>query len=165
MTSPALALWLTFCTVPHYYGVPGVSISYEPVVSYWADVYKVHRGLAAALVREESGFRPYAQAYKSGKRFRKSIVAHGIAMVTANPRHLADHVRRSGIVVYNWRNPSDSLRVGMCYLGILLRYFDGDRRPAIASYNCGLSRARDWWYNGRPLPRETVRYLKGVFCE
>jgi len=155
-----LALWLAFCPVPHYYGVPGVRISYEPVVSYWADVYKVPRGLAGALVREESGYRPGARAVRKGR-----VMAHGIAMVTANQRHLADHVRRSGIVGYNWRNPSDSLRVGMCYLGSLLRYFDGEHRPSIAAYNCGLTRARDWWFDGKPLPRETVRYLKGVFGE
>jgi soluble lytic murein transglycosylase-like protein len=172
MTAPALALWLAFVPVPEYYGVPGVRASYEPLVNYWADVYLVPRGLAGAMIREESHYRPEAEAYQwvehRGRWHRTSkVLAHGIAMVTANPRHLADHLRRAGMARkdYDWRDPSDSLRVGMAFLGYLLRYFDGEYRPSVAGYNAGRDRARDWWREGRPLPRETVRYMKGVLNE
>lgn len=166
----AIALWAILAgPVPDYYGVPGVAASYAPIVYHWADVYGVPRWLAMRVIAAESGFRPGAVAYQWEEhrgRWRPTskVLAHGLAMVTANPDHLAEHLARAGLRVedYDWRDASDSLRVGMAYLGSLLRYFDYEVRPSVAGYNCGRSRAAAWWSGARALPRETVRYLREV---
>lgn len=171
MTSAALSLWLAFTPVPDYYGVKTWPGSYDTLIAYHADANLVPLWLAKAIVREESAFDPNAQAYKWEwikrlKRWVKTdvVLAQGFAMVSANPEHEADHVKKAGMRLedYDWRNPSDSLRVGMAYLGNLLRYFRGELRPVVASYNCGRNRAAAWWNDGRALPRETARYMKLV---
>ena len=166
----ALALWLALSSpIPDYYGVPGVAMSYDPVLNHWADANLVPRPLARRLVAAESGFKPDGQAYQWQERRGKwhkttKVLANGVAMVTTNERHLAEHLARAGIDAadYDWRDASDSLRVGMAYLGYLLRYFDYEHRPAVAGYNAGRDRASAWWNDGRALPRETVGYLRKV---
>lgn len=170
MTTASLVLWAILAgPVPDYYGVPSWPQSYDPILNHWADANLVPRSLARAMVAAESGFRPGAVAYQweevRGRwRSTSKVLAHGLAMVTANPEHLGEHLARAGLRPegYDWRDASDSLRVGMAYLGSLLRYFDYEVRPSVAGYNCGRSRAAAWWCGDRSLPRETIKYMKEV---
>jgi soluble lytic murein transglycosylase-like protein len=56
----------------------------------------------------------------------------------------------------------DSARVGMCFLGYLLRYFGRELRPSVAGYNCGRGAARLWWAGRSALPLETQGYVPKV---
>jgi len=181
VTSAALSLWIAFTPVPEYYGVTSWPQSYEALIAYHADANLVPRWLAKSLVREESGFDPDAQAFEweDRKGWKKvngkwrlvegwartdKVLARGFAMVSANKEHEAYHVEKAGMRLedYDWRDPSDSLQVGMAYLGYLLRYFDYEPRPSIAGYNAGRDRATAWWWDGRALPRETVKHIAKV---
>ena len=177
----ALSLWLAFNPVPDFYGVKSWPQSYDTLIAYHADANLVPRWLAKAIIREESGFDPEAQAFewelrkdwkKVNGKWRLAdawfktdkVLARGFAMVSANHAHESDHVKKAGMRLedYDWRDPSDSLLVGMAYLGNLMMYFRGELRPVVASYNCGRNRAAEWWNDGRALPRETARYMKMV---
>jgi soluble lytic murein transglycosylase-like protein len=171
MTGATLAIWLLMTPTPTFYGVQAWPQSYDALIAYHADANLVPRFLAHAIIREESHFDPMAQSYewKYSKRLKRwvktdKVLARGMAQVSANPEHEADHVRKAGMRLedYDWRDPGDSLRVGMAYMGSLLLYFDGELRPAVSAYNCGRGRASAWWNDGRALPRETARYMKLV---
>lgn len=171
MTSAALSLWLMFNPVPDYYGVKSWPQSYDTLIAYHADANLVPRWLAKAIVREESGFDPGAQAYKwewskRPKRWVKTdvVLARGLAMVSANPEHEAEHVKKAGMRLedYDWRDPSDSLRVGMAFAGRLLKHFRYELRPSVAGYNGGQWAADQWWKEGCALPRESAKYMNLV---
>lgn len=171
MTATALTIWLAFTPAPDYHGVQSWPASYHPIVNYHADANLVPRFVAQSLIREESRFNPEAQSYKweyredLGRNVKTDkVLACGIAQVSANRAHESDHVRKAGMRLadYDWRDPGDSLRVGMAYLGRLLVKFRGELRPSVAGYNCGAYRASEWWSGRRALPVETSRYVAKV---
>jgi soluble lytic murein transglycosylase-like protein len=166
MTPAQTLLWLSLASpAPEIHGVPGVAISYQPVVDYWADVNLVPRFLARALVREESGNRPRAQSYewKEGRHkiwYRTDkVLAQGLTQISVQYQDV--HVRAAGMSVkaFRWWNPGDSCRVGFHLLRWLLDRYHGDQLLAIASYNCGYPRLE----SALPLPLETVKHLRKVF--
>jgi hypothetical protein len=166
MTAATLTLWIALAPPPDYYAVPSWPASMEPIVSYWADVYRVPRWLAWRTFMVESGGNPRATGNeweRKGKRWvRGRVLAEGAFMVSV--RHRADHLARAGMTAAEFDpwDVSDSARVGLCFLGSLIVYFHGELRPAVAAYNCGRARAEAWWKGERALPAETVDYLRKV---
>jgi soluble lytic murein transglycosylase-like protein len=165
MTPTATLLFLSLASpAPEIHGVPGLAISYQPIVDYWADVNLVPRFLARALVREESGNRPRAQSrewkkdrhgvWKPGK-----VLARGLTQISVQYQDV--HVKAAGMSpkAFRWWNPGDSCRVGFHLLRWLLDRYHGDQLLAIASYNCGFPRLE----SALPLPLETVKHLRRVF--
>lgn len=163
----ALALWAILAgPVPDYYAVPSWPASCEPIVSYWADVYRVPRWLAYRVFLVESGGNPRATGNRwhqvRGRWVRGEVLARGAFMVSV--RHQSEHLIRAGLTEADFDpwDVSDSARVGLCFMASLIEYFDGELRPAVAAYNCGRARAEAWWKGERALPAETVSYLKKV---
>lgn len=159
----ALSLFIALIAAPNFYGVPGVVVSYAPIVQHWADVYRVPRWLAMKIMVTESDSYPLAKSRAWHKVKRRwvagAVLSRGLLQVSIKDE--TEHARKAGVKAFDWRNPSDSARVGLCYLGALLRYF-GDIRPAVAGYNCGRTRAARWFYGGEGLPMETRGYLVKV---
>lgn len=171
MTAAQLALWLTLAApAPDFYGVPKLEVSYAPIVDYWADVNLVARPLAHAVIHEESKFNPNAKAreWKQDKHGiwhpTEKVISEGFAMITKDPEDRADLVSKAGMTIseFNPWNSSDSLRVGMAFMGRLLHRFGYQLRPAVAGYNCGMFGAAEWWEGRRRLPSETREYLRRV---
>lgn len=170
MTPAALTLWLALVPAPAYYPVPSWPQSMEPIVSYWADQFLIPHGLALPLIKQESGFDPkqFSREWKRDKlgvwRPTEKVLAEGIAMITTVPKDREDHVKKAGMTMAEFDpwDANDSLRVGMAFLGRLLRRFDYQWRPASAGYNAGAWAAAQWWEEGRSLPRETTKYVKIV---
>ena len=92
--------------------------------------------LVAAIVREESSYYPRAVS-RAGARGLMQLMA-GTAAPMAQVRGL------------DWRqgelldDPAHNLRIGARFLAGLVREF-GDPRLAIAAYNAGPKRVRQWW--------------------
>jgi soluble lytic murein transglycosylase-like protein len=157
----ALALFLALSTPPAYYPVQSWPGSLEPIVSHWADVYGVPRFLARKVAEVESGWNPRARSrewklvhavWKPGK-----VLARGLFQISV--QYQSVHVRAAGMTRFDWRNPSDSSRVGLRLLRWLLDRYGGDKMLAVASYNCGYPRLE----SALPLPLETVKHLRKVF--
>jgi len=181
VTAAALSLWLAFTPVPDFYGVQSWPQSYDTLIAYHADANLVPRWLAKAIVREESGFDPEAQAFEWEERkgWKKvngkwrlveswfktdKVLARGFMMITANHAHEREHVLAAGMdpYWYDWRNQNMSLRVGTAFLGRLLARFRYELRPAVAGFNAGLARAESWWKGKSNLPVETRMYVGRV---
>lgn len=172
MTPAATLLWLSLATpAPEAYYVPGVAMSFAPVVHYWSDTYLVPRWLGRRTLVVESNARPRAVGSEwifNGRRWvRGKTLAEGAFMIATEPSHRADHLNRAGMTASEFDpwDPSDSARVGLCFMGYLLGYFGYELRPAVAGYNCGRNGAAAWWSGNRALPAETRDYLRKVLYE
>ena len=92
--------------------------------------------LVAAIVREESSYYPRAVS-RAGARGLMQLMA-GTAAPMAQVRGLPF---RQGELL---DDPAYNLRIGARFLAGLVREF-GDTRLAIAAYNAGPKRVRQWW--------------------
>ena len=91
--------------------------------------------LVMAVIREESGFNPHAT---SGAR------AHGLMQLLApTAREVARETARRRRRV-NLDDPGTNLRIGCHYLSGMVREFDGNLEEALAAYNAGPIRVRQW---------------------
>jgi peptidoglycan lytic transglycosylase len=93
--------------------------------------------LVMAVVREESGFNPRATSGAS---------AHGLMqLMTPTARELARERSRSRRRPrVNLDDPATNLRLGCRYLSEMVRQFDGNLEEALAAYNAGPIRVRQW---------------------
>jgi soluble lytic murein transglycosylase len=92
--------------------------------------------LVAAVVREESSYYPRAVS-RAGARGLMQLMP-STARPMADLRGLAFE---GGSLL---DDPSANLDIGASFLASLLKEF-GDPRLALAAYNAGPKRARDWW--------------------
>jgi soluble lytic murein transglycosylase len=92
--------------------------------------------LVAAVVREESSYYPQARS-RVGARGLMQLMPE-TARPMAQARRLSLH---DGDLL---DDPAANLELGSAYLGGLLREF-GDARLAVAAYNAGPTRVREWW--------------------
>ena len=96
--------------------------------------------LVAAVVREESSFYPQA---------RSRVGARGLMQLmpdTAKPMAQARRLPFNNGDLLD--DPAANLDMGSGYLSGLLREF-GDARLAVAAYNAGPTRVREWWGSRR----------------
>ena len=109
--------------------------------SYWKLVQRQARAnrldpyLVMGLIRQESAFNARATS---------SADAHGLMQVlpkTASRSKRPSRIRSTGARLYN---PTYNIRFGCSYLRSLLKDFDGQPEMALAAYNAGDFRIRDW---------------------
>ncbi len=108
--------------------------------------------MVAALIRQESEFDPQALSAKH---------AYGLTQVEpATGRSLA---RRAGIKRFSNRSlfqPAINLKLGACYLRVLLDQWGGNWEQTLASYNAGKSRVNEWLtWNQYQEPAEFVESI------
>jgi len=109
--------------------------------SYWKLVQRQARAnrldpyLVMGLIRQESAFNARATS---------SADAHGLMQVlpkTASRSKRPSRIRSTGARLYN---PTYNVRFGCSYLRSLLKDFDGRPEMALAAYNAGDFRVREW---------------------
>jgi soluble lytic murein transglycosylase len=84
----------------------------------------------AALIRQESGFNPWA---------RSPVGAMGLMqLMPATARRIERTSKRSLL------RPETNIRIGTKYIGKLVNRYDRDAELALAAYNAGADRVDDW---------------------
>ncbi len=99
--------------------------------------------LIHAVIRQESGYDPYAVSHKGAKGLMQLMPA------TA---------KRFG--VKDVFDPAENVQGGVKYLRQLLDRYDGDRRLALAAYNAGEGAVDR--FGGVPPYRETQDYVDRI---
>jgi len=99
--------------------------------------------LIYAVIRQESGYDPYAVSHKGAKGLMQLMPA------TA---------KRFG--VKDVFDPAENVQGGVKYLRQLLDRYDGDRRLALAAYNAGEGAVDR--FGGVPPYRETQDYVDRI---
>jgi soluble lytic murein transglycosylase len=89
----------------------------------------------AAIVREESSFYPQA---------RSRVGARGLMQLMPETARPLARSRGLPTSEESLDDPAVNLALGSAYLGVLMKEF-GEPRLAVAAYNAGPTRVREWW--------------------
>jgi soluble lytic murein transglycosylase len=125
--------------------------------SYWKLVQRQARAnrldpyLVMGLIRQESAF---------SARATSPADARGLMQVlpkTASRSTRPSRIRSTGVRLYN---PNYNVRFGCSYLRSLLKDFDGKPELALAAYNAGDFRVRDWM-KGNSF-RDSSEFLEAI---
>jgi len=125
--------------------------------SYWKLVQRQARAngldpyLVMGLIRQESAF---------DARATSPADARGLMQVlpkTASRSTRASRIRSAGARLYN---PAYNVRFGCIYLRSLLKEFNGKPELALAAYNAGDFRVRDWMKSNSF--RDSLEFLEAI---
>lgn len=123
--------------------VAGGESQYLPMVAAEAERQRVPAALAAALIKNESGWNPRAVSPAG---------ARGLGQLMPGTAR--------GLGVSDPFDPVQSIRGAVTYLAQQLRAFGGDQAKALAAYNAGPGAVRK--YGGIPPYKETQLYVAKV---
>ena len=136
-------------------------LHYRAIVTAHARNYRLDPALLAAVIYQESKFRPDATSSSGAVGLMQLLpsTAHGIALHTGGSKF-----RTSDLF-----NPELNIRYGAWYLRHLLDKY-GDERTALAAYNAGQENVDRWKAAGTGIRfAETrayvdrVEHLKGLY--
>lgn len=129
-------------------------LKYGEIVRMHARNYRLDPALLAAVIYEESKFRPDV---------RSSSGAIGLMQLLPDTaKGIAIHTGGSRFRVSDLYTPELNIRYGAWYLRHLLEKY-GDERTALAAYNAGQQNVDEWRSSGRGIAfSETRQYVKRV---
>jgi soluble lytic murein transglycosylase len=129
-------------------------LRYEQVVRGHAGHYRLDPALLAAVIYQESKFRPEVKSSSGAIGLMQLLpdTAKGIAL----------HTGGSKFVVSDLYDPELNVRYGAWYLRHLLDKYD-DERTALAAYNAGQHNVDEWLAQGSGIRfAETRAYVSRV---
>ena len=109
--------------------------AYSKLIATQARLNNLEPYLVMGLIRQESAFDPHALS-NANARGLMQVLPQTAASTTRSSR-----VRTAGKRLYD---PNYNVRVGCAYLAQLLKEFDGQPEFAVAAYNAGDSRVKEW---------------------
>ncbi len=116
---------------------------FHPIIHAAADKYRVDSALVKAIIMAESNYNPTAISKRGAK---------GLMQLMPNTAEV--------LGVKDLFNPEDNINGGVRYLKQLLNQFDGDLQLAVAAYNAGSRKVRQ--YQGIPPFKATKYYVEKV---
>ena len=136
---------------------------YAATVNALSTTHKVPDGLAHAVMRQESAFKPKVKSYVGAAGLMQLMPKTAAAAATEGNIPYAPSAIHS---------PPTNIGLGTFYLGKLLRTFEGSEVLAVASYNAGPTAVSHWLSVGKDqdadlwvarIPyRETRKYVSRV---
>jgi len=125
--------------------------------NYWSLVQRQARAnrldpyLVMGLIRQESAFSARATSSANARGLMQVLPA------TASRSKRASRIRSTGARLYN---ATYNVRFGCAYLRALLNDFDGRPELALAAYNAGDFRVRDWMKSNSF--RDSLEFLEAI---
>ncbi len=117
---------------------------FHPIILQEARRHKVDPALVKAIIMAESGYNPNAISKKGA-----------IGLMQLMPS------TAEALGVEDAFNPEQNISGGVRYFKKLVKRFDGDVKLALAAYNAGSKKVRD--YQGIPPYKSTQYYIEKVF--
>jgi soluble lytic murein transglycosylase len=158
LTALIAALGAAFAVVntasPPWYERLRYPLAYDSIVRGHARNYGLDPALVAAVIYQESRFRPDVRSSSGAVGLMQLLpaTAKGIALHTGGTRFRVDDLT----------NPEINVRYGSWYLRHLLRKY-GDERSALAAYNAGQRNVDRWRSEGGGIRfAETRHYVERV---
>jgi soluble lytic murein transglycosylase len=141
-------------TEPAWWARLWYPLRYEQIVRTHAAQDGLDPALLAAVIEQESKFRPAA---------RSSSGAIGLMqLLPSTAKGIAVHTGGTRFVVSDLYNPEINVRYGAWYLRHLLDKYH-DEREALAAYNAGQENVDRWRSRGEPIQfPETRAYVARV---
>ena len=141
-------------TSPPWYERLRYPLRYSEYVRVHAHRHNLDPALLAAVIYQESKFRPSAKS---------SSGAIGLMQVTPETaRGIAIRTHGSAFHTQDLYDPEINIRYGAWYLDNLFKKY-GSERLVLAAYNAGQGNVDKWRANGEPIQfSETRAYVKRV---
>jgi soluble lytic murein transglycosylase-like protein len=117
---------------------------FNPIILEAANKHQVNPALIKAIIMAESGFKPRAVSKRGAK-----------GLMQLMPR------TAEALGVQDSFNPAHNINGGVKYFKRLLTLFDGDVKLALAAYNAGSRKVKE--YKGIPPFKVTRHYIEKVF--
>jgi len=117
---------------------------FHPIILQEANRYDIDPALVKAIIMAESGYNPRAISKRGAKGLMQLMPS------TAEDLGVEDIF-----------NPEQNISGGVRYFKQLVNRFDGDVKLALAAYNAGSQKVRD--YQGIPPYKSTHYYIEKVF--
>ena len=148
---------------PPWYERLRYPLAYQQIVRGHARHYRLDPALLAAVIYQESKFRPDV---------RSSSGAVGLMqLLPATAKGIALHTGGTRFRVSDLTNPEINVRYGAWYLRHLMEKY-GDEKTALAAYNAGQQNVDEWRAKGEPIQFaetrhyvERVQELKAIYAE
>jgi soluble lytic murein transglycosylase len=126
--------------------------SYWKLINSQARLNRLDPYLVMGLIRQESAFSPRALSVAN---------ARGLMQVLPETAAHSSRPARTRNAARRLNDPDYNVRVGCAYLAGLLKDFDGRPELALAAYNAGDFRVRDW-VKKSPLIRDPAIFLESI---
>lgn len=126
-------------------------MKYEEHILASAREFDVDPVLIAAVIRVESNYRPDVVSPKGAVGLMQ--------LVPDTAKQVAALLRMEDYSLEALSEPGINIRLGSAYMRLLLTEFGEDRVMALAAYNGGLGRAREWWRQGILKPGGSVSQI------
>jgi len=117
---------------------------FDPIIFQAATRHNVEPALVKAIIMAESGYNSKAISDKG---------ARGLMQLMPETAEM--------LGVEDYYHPEDNINAGVKYFKQLLDQFNGNVKLALAAYNAGSGRVRE--YQGVPPYKSTQAYIKKVF--
>ncbi len=105
--------------------------------------FDVEPNLVSAIILAESGGWSGAVSPKGARGLMQ--------LMPDTAKETAGKLGKPAPTIFELLEPATNIELGVCYLAQLQRDFSGDTVLAVAAYNAGPSRVRDWLRKGRGL--------------
>jgi soluble lytic murein transglycosylase len=143
--------------IPCYLSDSVFPLHYEDTIKKWCKEYNEDPFLVAAIIMQESGFKPRAKSYAGAMGIMQIMPTTGmsIAKGIGIPNYTTD-------MLYN---PEIAIQMGTWHIHVLKEKYNGDIPAALAAYNAGTGNADKWIRMGilNDLPYgETRKYVANV---
>jgi soluble lytic murein transglycosylase len=141
--------WI-YTAEPDFYARVRYPLRYEAIVTGHAENYRLDPALLAAVIYQESRFRPDAKSSSGaiGLMQLTPDTAKGIAIRTGGAKFVVDDLY----------DPEINVRYGSWYLRHLLDKYD-DERLALAAYNAGQGNVDRWRREGKEIQFGETRHF------
>lgn len=110
-------------------------LKYTEIIRREADSQGVDRYAVAALIKAESNFK--ANAFSSAE-------AKGLMQLTDETAQFCANLMGMELNENDIYNPEINIKLGVCYFKRMLDLFGGDVNMAVAAYNAGEGRVKEW---------------------
>ncbi|MDR1753373.1 MAG: lytic transglycosylase domain-containing protein [Eubacterium sp.] len=121
------------------YKIMSHPLQYESAIESGAIKNDVDKYLVYAMVKTESSFNPKSES---------NVGARGLMQIMEDTfdwlkmKQGSENDEFSGMY-----DPEKNVEYGTYYIGYLIRYFEGDRKCAVAAYHAGISSVESWLKN------------------
>ena len=112
-----------------------VPYDYDEIIETYSKEYKVEKTLVAAVIYQESRYRPAAVS---------SVGATGLMQIMPDTAQWLSSKMNVTYKKSDLMNPDYNIRMGTYYLNYLLKKYNGDEKLALAAYNAGPGNVDGW---------------------
>lgn len=123
---------------------------YDEIIDQYAKEYHVEKSLIAAVIYQESRYRPTAVS---------SAGATGLMQIMPDTATWLSSKMKVSYKKSDLKEPDYNIRMGTFYLNFLLNKYEGDEKLALAAYNAGPGNVDAWLKDERYSKRGSLTQI------